>query len=137
MAKDYQKEIDFAFFVVNFGYSKSDYEMLTPCEKAFVYKAWENKAVSDSTMFRDAALNAISNAFRKKNKRFIRLWKKKQKKANKDVIKENLHVIEEAEKKNLLYLHFTMDDNLSLSEKIKARYKAMYTGVFYNRYILG
>lgn len=99
MAKDYQKEIDFAFFVVNFGYSKSDYEMLTPCEKAFIYKAWENKAVSDSTMFRDAALNAISNAFRKKNKRFIRLWKKKQKKANKDVIKENLHVIEEAEKK--------------------------------------
>lgn len=45
--------------------------------------------------------------------------------------------IDEAEKKNLLYLHFTMDDNLSLSEKIKARYKAMYTGVFYNRYILG
>ncbi len=39
--------------------------------------------------------------------------------------------------KNLLYLHFTMDDNLSLSEKIKARYKSMYSGVFYQRYILG
>jgi PBSX family phage terminase large subunit len=39
--------------------------------------------------------------------------------------------------KNLLYLHFTMDDNLSLSEKIKARYKSMYYGVFYQRYILG
>lgn len=39
--------------------------------------------------------------------------------------------------KNLLYLHFTMDDNLSLSEKIKARYRAMYTGVFFQRYILG
>lgn len=39
--------------------------------------------------------------------------------------------------KNLLYLHFTMDDNLSLSEKIKARYRAMYSGVFYQRYILG
>ena len=30
-----------------------------------------------------------------------------------------------------------MDDNLSLSERIKARYRAMYTGVFYKRYILG
>ncbi len=39
--------------------------------------------------------------------------------------------------KQILYLHFTMDDNLSLSEKIKARYRATYTGVFYKRYILG
>lgn len=39
--------------------------------------------------------------------------------------------------KRLLYLHFTMDDNLSLSEKVKQRYKGMYTGVFYKRFILG
>jgi len=39
--------------------------------------------------------------------------------------------------KDMLYLHFTMDDNLSLSEKIKARYRGMYTGVFYQRYIEG
>lgn len=39
--------------------------------------------------------------------------------------------------KQLLYLHFTMNDNLSLSEKIKERYRSMYTGVFYKRYILG
>lgn len=39
--------------------------------------------------------------------------------------------------KRILYLHFTMDDNLSLSEKIKARYRSMYTGVFFQRYILG
>lgn len=39
--------------------------------------------------------------------------------------------------KKLLYLHFTMDDNLSLSETIKERYRRMYTGVFYNRFILG
>ena len=30
-----------------------------------------------------------------------------------------------------------MDDNLSLSEKIKERYRSMYTGVFYRRYIRG
>lgn len=38
---------------------------------------------------------------------------------------------------NLLYLHFTMDDNLSLSEKIKERYRKMYSGVFFDRFIRG
>lgn len=45
--------------------------------------------------------------------------------------------IDRAEDKNLVYLHFLMDDNLSLSEEIKARYRSQYTGVFYKRYILG
>lgn len=39
--------------------------------------------------------------------------------------------------KALLYLHFTMDDNLSLDEEVKARYRNMYIGVFFKRYILG
>ena len=39
--------------------------------------------------------------------------------------------------KKLLYLHFTMDDNLSLDEKIKERYWSMYSGVFFLRYIKG
>ena len=45
--------------------------------------------------------------------------------------------IEKREAKKLIYLQFTMDDNLSLSEHIKERYKSMYTGVFYKRYIMG
>lgn len=45
--------------------------------------------------------------------------------------------IDAADSKNLLYLHFTMDDNMSLSEPTKARYRAMYAGVFFRRYILG
>lgn len=45
--------------------------------------------------------------------------------------------IDKAEEKRLVYLHFTMDDNLSLSEKIKARYRGMYVGVFFKRYIEG
>lgn len=44
---------------------------------------------------------------------------------------------QEAGLKKILYVHFTMDDNLSLSEEIKARYRSMYTGVFFKRYILG
>ena len=45
--------------------------------------------------------------------------------------------IDRADEKKLVYLHFTMDDNLSLAPEIKARYEGMYTGVFYRRYILG
>lgn len=45
--------------------------------------------------------------------------------------------IKKAQQHNILYLHFTMDDNLSLAPEIKARYESMYTGVFYRRYILG
>ena len=45
--------------------------------------------------------------------------------------------IDRAKEKGLLYLHFTMDDNLSLSDHIKQRYASLYTGVFFQRYILG
>ena len=45
--------------------------------------------------------------------------------------------IDMAEEKNIYLLHFTMDDNLTLSEKVKERYKKMFTGVFYKRFILG
>lgn len=39
--------------------------------------------------------------------------------------------------RNALYLRFTMKDNPSLSAKTLERYENMYTGVFYQRYILG
>ena len=43
----------------------------------------------------------------------------------------------EAEKRNCLRLAFTMEDNPSLTEAIRERYRRLYTGVFYQRYILG
>lgn len=39
--------------------------------------------------------------------------------------------------KRLLHLHFTMEDNPSLSARTIARYARMYVGVFYKRFILG
>lgn len=48
-----------------------------------------------------------------------------------------LNWIDKAREKNLVYLHFTMDDNLSLSPKIKQRYWSMYVGVFFKRFIEG
>lgn len=42
-----------------------------------------------------------------------------------------------AKEKNALHLHFELQDNPALSEKIIARYENMYSGVFYLRYIKG
>ena len=43
----------------------------------------------------------------------------------------------EAEKRNCLRLHFTMEDNPSLTRQIRDRYERLYTGVFYRRFVLG
>jgi PBSX family phage terminase large subunit len=48
-----------------------------------------------------------------------------------------LEWINKADELNILVLNFTMDDNLSLTEKVKERYRKMYTGLFYKRFILG
>jgi PBSX family phage terminase large subunit len=45
--------------------------------------------------------------------------------------------IKKTEEKHALYLHFTMDDNPSLSEKLRKRYRRMYSGAFYDRFVLG
>lgn len=49
--------------------------------------------------------------------------------------KENY--IDKAEEKRIYHLHFTMDDNLSLAAEVKERFKRMFSGVFFKRYILG
>ncbi len=45
--------------------------------------------------------------------------------------------IMQAKQKNALYLHFVMDDNPSLSDKVKRRYENLYSGVFYERFVRG
>lgn len=45
--------------------------------------------------------------------------------------------IQRHKERNALYLHFKMTDNPGLSEKTLARYEAMFTGVFRQRYIDG
>ena len=48
-----------------------------------------------------------------------------------------LEWVQEAEKRNCLRLHFTMEDNPGLTEQVRQRYRNLYSGVFYRRYILG
>lgn len=45
--------------------------------------------------------------------------------------------IKKADEKRALYLHFTMDDNPSLSKNLKRRYERLYSGSFYERFVLG
>lgn len=49
----------------------------------------------------------------------------------------NQEWILDADDKNALHLHFTMDDNPSLAPEIRAGYERMYSGIFYDRYIKG
>ena len=43
----------------------------------------------------------------------------------------------EAQERKALHLHFTMEDNPSLTREIVERYERMYSGVFHRRFILG
>lgn len=45
--------------------------------------------------------------------------------------------IKGAKQKNALYLHFTMQDNPSLTPKMLSRYERLYSGTFYDRYVKG
>ena len=41
------------------------------------------------------------------------------------------------QEKNALYIHFTMADNPSLTEPVRRRYERLYSGAFYERFVLG
>ena len=45
--------------------------------------------------------------------------------------------IKKRKQKNALYIHFTMEDNPSLSKSVRERYERMYSGAFYDRFVLG
>ena len=45
--------------------------------------------------------------------------------------------IKKSQQKNCLHLHFLMEDNPSLSPEIIKRYKSLYSGAFYERFVLG
>ena len=48
-----------------------------------------------------------------------------------------LNWVDKCVMKGMYHLHFVMQDNPSLSQKIIERYESMYTGVFYDRFIKG
>lgn len=105
--------MDFAFFVVHFGFNRADYDALTQRQRAFILKAWEDKTVQDSTLLRNAVLNAVSNAMRGRGKPFRELWKKRQKRADQETVREQLRIAREAD----------AQDGGAWLEKLRAAYK--------------
>lgn len=98
LVEGYERDIDFAFFFVNFGTSKKDFMELTKRDKVFIRKAWEEKEVRESTFLRNAVMNAVSNAMRDRKQPFRELWTKKNQPANFEIIEVNLETIEESNK---------------------------------------
>jgi PBSX family phage terminase large subunit len=45
--------------------------------------------------------------------------------------------IQKAVEKHTLYLHFTMADNPGLTDRVRERYERFYSGIFYDRFVLG
>lgn len=45
--------------------------------------------------------------------------------------------VKKTNEKNIYYIHFRMEDNPSLSQKMLERYKKLYSGSFYERFVLG
>lgn len=45
--------------------------------------------------------------------------------------------IQKREERNALYLHFTMEDNPALSQRVRRRYARSFSGTFYRRFVLG
>ncbi|KIO62139.1 hypothetical protein B4065_3359 [Caldibacillus thermoamylovorans] len=84
LAEPFQNEMELAFFVVEIGMSKKEYESLTETEKMFIRKRHEQKFINETTWARNAVLNGVNNAMRKKGKKFIDLFPKKQPRADKE-----------------------------------------------------
>lgn len=100
LAEPFHKEMDFAFFASNFGYSKADYNAITKKEQAFLIKAIETRIVSQTTLMYNAIYTAVYNAMRPKNKRALKLWiKPKTQRANMQTASENLRIVNEVEEK--------------------------------------
>lgn len=97
-AKPYRNDMDFAFFAVNFGYTKADYNALTPREVRFIYKAYEDRIVSQSYLIYNAVYTAFYNVNRSKRKRALKLFKKKAARVDKATQQENLEAVMESQK---------------------------------------
>lgn len=62
---------------MRFGWTPSEYEQLTPAQMTLLAKAEEEHRVQLATIVRDATINAIANAFRKRGDREIPLYRRR------------------------------------------------------------
>lgn len=99
IAEPYHDDLDFAFFVVEFGYTRADYDALTPRQIAFIRRAWESREVRRTSLINMAVNNSLANSHRKKGKPYIKLWQK-QESFDVDKAKDGVRIVEEIEKRD-------------------------------------
>ncbi len=97
--KKYGEVMHFAFFAANFGYTRQDYDALTPSERLFLLKAYEDRVVSGTELIAAAVANAVGNVLRKKNKRPKKLWKKRRKRADREQMRSAADIAEAIEQR--------------------------------------
>jgi hypothetical protein len=99
LAEPFKYERELAFFVVNLGRSREEFEDFTEKEKLFIQKEYETKFINDTTWTRNAVLNGVSNAMRKKGAKFIDLFKRKNPRADIEFNENAINTILDMEKK--------------------------------------
>ena len=80
----FKDELDFAWFVVKFGWSKDQYNQLTPVERLFIKKQHETELVERQRILQSTFELAIGNVLRKKGKKYKKLFKKIKKMADEE-----------------------------------------------------
>lgn len=73
MAREFQTELDLAFFCARLGWSVDDYYASTPVQRAFIRKELETVTVQQSDLMKNAVAVAVNNVLNKKKRK---LWKK-------------------------------------------------------------
>jgi len=96
--KGHEYDHDFAFFVVNFGWSIDDYEKITLKQKTLIIRAWEDRLVADSNMLASAVTVGTANANLKRGKSPLKLWRKRPKIADNDQARLDVDQILQAER---------------------------------------
>ena len=72
----FSEEMDFAWFVAKFGWSKAEYNQITPVERRFIKKEYESDTVERQALMQSTFELAIANVMRKKGKKYKKLFKR-------------------------------------------------------------
>lgn len=97
----YEGVRDYAFFRVNLGMHRQEYDFLTPLEREFMLKAYEDRMVTNVHRIYSACFAASYNVGRRKGKRAIEPLRKAQSKNQIDpeLLESQISIIREIDQK--------------------------------------
>lgn len=103
-----EKDIDFAFFAAELGYTRRQYEELTPRDKAFIRKAWEDRIVRETNTLHSVIYSAVLYTKPKKSgrlRKFKPFWKKNAPKATEEMKQEALQLEAREKEKGFAWIN--------------------------------